>query len=132
MIEIAPATLPIETVTPLKVSEAIRLGCLIVPNQAFGTLFWPSRDDPQAACVVGTFLLMWGDDSSPISSMGQAYLKAQGLDCPIGCLRTWNGGGLYAAFATDGSNTRGTMTHLNDTHRWSRESIASWLEGQGL
>ena|SRR5688572_14007077 len=49
MIEVERTTVTPETVTPLRLSEAIRLGCLMVPVQAFDE---PGND--RAACVIAT------------------------------------------------------------------------------
>lgn len=116
MIDIRTKPAPIEVVTPIKPSEAIRLGCLTKPVQTFGTTF----DRTTGACVVGAMVVGFGAGRLPEGAW-DAIIAAP---CPLGCVkreRTWSSevGPSVAA-------------HLNDDHRWSRERIADWLEGLGL
>lgn len=112
-IEATPATSPIETVTPIKPSEAIRLGCLIAPEQAFGNYIVPSG----AACALGAMALGW-DGVVSIASTNRAH-DAVGLVANRDCPET-------------GCRSAAWVPHLNDDHLWSRERIAAWLEGLGL
>jgi hypothetical protein len=115
--ETMPAAAPIETVTPIKPSEAIRLGCLIAPVQL--------RDDAyvseyrRAACAFGAMALGYGydwPDADREASHMYKSIRASG-PCPAGgCDDPDFGDGM----------------HLNDVHRWTRERIADWLEGLGL
>lgn len=102
----APAA-PVETVTPMKASEAIRLGVLYRPTQAFG-----EAGDGNAACVIATAMAVgyYGMPDLFDDPNGSPHYPA----CPAGCERL------------------GLPLHLNDDHRWSRERIADWLESRGL
>ena len=52
----APVTAPVEVVTPIKPSEALRLGRLIRPTHATGAWF---RDE-KSACALGAIHIGWG------------------------------------------------------------------------
>ena len=109
-IETSPATVPLEVVTPIKPSEAIRLGCLLAPVQAFGCY----QDAPGTACVVGAMNLGWG---KPVDySDWDVFGAINFLPCPP---------------CRVDLNSLASLTHLNDYHRWTRERIADWLEGLG-
>lgn len=110
MIDIETRPAPIEVVTPPKASEAMRLGCLAAPVQAFGSL-WGNADGAVYgyACAVGAMVL----GGFPTSILRR--WPGHSLPCPEACVL----GG------------RGTIAHLNDDHGWTRERIADWLEGQG-
>jgi hypothetical protein len=93
----------------MKLSEAILLGAMMSP-QAFRALF---RDE--GACALGAALLAVGPISEPaIRSVLKRWPWAMTVstDCP-GC------GHSCPVF--------GVITHLNDTHRWTREQIAEWV-----
>ena len=116
MIDIRTPAAPVERVTPIKPSEAIRLGCLVAPVQGFTS--WQGR--PGQACALGALALGLGWDGSSKGRYGfygrfMADLAAASLTCEHGSYRQTE-----------------TLWHLNDTHRWSRERIADWLEGLGL
>ena len=123
MIAAPPTTRTVspETVTPIKPSEAVRLGCLLAPRQITGTRF----DGDDGACATGAMFLGGGLGRQPITPahwvrwpalMGRARH-------PEPCL-TWSSPHklILVSFLID---------HLNDSHRWSRERIADWLEGLG-
>ncbi len=104
---------PVEVVSPIKPSEAIRLGCLLAPVQAFGSLWGVGhRRGDGHACVVGSMLL------GGFPERGIAGWTGHEVPCPQGCPRL--------------SYEGGTVPHLNDDHHWSRERIADWLESLGL
>lgn len=111
MIEVRPAA-PVETVTPIKPSEAIRLGCLLRPLQAFGTI----ADTRGGVCALGAMMFGFGADGM---GFHVARVTVSDLPCPA-CGRIRGAADLF------------TPAHLNDDHRWSRERIADWLEAQGL
>lgn len=111
-----PTTEPVEKVTPIKPSEAIRLGCLAFPVQHFGGLAQGNR-----ACAMGAMYAGYGDSphSPGITSESEAgffQLKEAHLSCP----------------ECDLKDDDIPVAHLNDDHRWSRERIADWLESIGL
>jgi hypothetical protein len=124
MIEIRTPAAPVETVTPIKPSEAIRLGCLLAPVQAFGDYTY----QPGSACAMKAMYLAYGeptdddeDDGTDWAfdnaDAGAAFEAVAMLPCPVGCPEDFEDV---------------TPAHLNDSHRWSRERIADWLEGLGL
>jgi len=96
---------------PMKLSEAIRLGAMMMP-QAFRTLL---TDD--GACALGAALLAVG--AQPEEAVRSAlnrwpWASTVSADCPrCGRSRT--------VFRV--------ITHLNDRHRWTREQIAKWVAG---
>jgi hypothetical protein len=102
----APTTTPIEVVSPIKPSEAIRLGCLIAPVQAFDDYGTGTK-----GCVMRALHLGLGMDRG----WGIAEPLPADSPCPV---RDCPGSGA--------------LLHLNDDHHFSREWIADWLEGQGL
>lgn len=109
-------TVPVETVTPIKPSEAIRLGCLTTV-QGFGFVWGTDEDGtPRTgkhngqACVMGAAIL---GGFTP-----DAFWRGHSLPCPACDRRP--------------CADLGTPAHLNDDHRWPRERIADWLEGIGL
>lgn len=97
----------------MRLSEAIRLGAMLKP-QAFGTFRarTATRDD-------GAFLgLRIIESTCALGAACDAGYKRSGIDqvhvwCPACSLRA---GVLFHAM------------HLNDTHRWTREQIADWVE----
>lgn len=110
----APETVPFEPTTPIKPSEAIRLGCLIAPVQAFGGWF-PSND---SACALGAMQIGFGGGRIVGFGWPEAYTKfRQNVRLPL-----------------DGEMLRSghALMVLNDRDHWTRERIADWLEGLGL
>ena len=71
--ETLPAVAPFEPTTPIKPSEAIRLGCLIAPVQAFG-----EPGDGEAACAIAALDLG--------GFRGEIPDAVYDLDCPGGCV----------------------------------------------
>lgn len=116
----APETVPFEPTTPIKPSEAIRLGCLKYPVQGFGDTI-----KGNAACALGAMLGGFGwDDEGDESSWCDPRLDRFFTDdkrCPA------------CEMLTDSSYL---VAHLNDRHGrddgWTRERIADWLGGLGL
>jgi hypothetical protein len=104
----APVAVPVEPTTPIKPSEAIRLGCLLAPVQAFGLYV-----DGEARCVIGTAALAYGEEPA-VTHIREGWWFLN-VSCPA-----------------DGCLSLARPLHLNDTHRWTRERIADWLESLGL
>lgn len=114
-IEIETTPAPIETVTPIRPSEAIRLGCLTTA-QAFS-----DYGNGDAACAVGAMNIGFGLQNDAGDHLDDiSHLHRGTTVCPEtgqrGCPGRWHV----------------MVFHLNDDHRWSRERIADWLEGLGL
>jgi hypothetical protein len=107
---LAPAA-PVETVTPLKPSEAMRLGRLRYPVEGIGCLI----DATGATCALGAMLAGFDHDPDEIRSMGYTLVD-----------RYIPGLVEQVYMLNDGVHP----DHFND--EWSTERIAGWLEGQGL
>lgn len=123
MIELDTRPAPVEVVTPIKLpSEAIRLGCLLRPRQITGHRF----DGEDGACASGAMFVGGGLGTEPV-----AYLHwdrwpglMQETVLPEPCVSHGARKKLVIGYVVE---------HLNDSeHHWSRERIASWLEGLGL
>lgn len=118
MIDVVTRPVPVEVVTPLRPSEAIRLGCLIAPVQAFGQMGFG-----QQACALGAMVAGYSGFSALSYDFKFSQPATEVVDdlpknvCPI-------------PRCSDGPDD--VVIHLNDDHRWSREQIADWLEGLGL
>jgi hypothetical protein len=112
-------TAPVETVTPIKPSEAIRLGCLVSPIQEFDNYYGMDEDfrrDTTRSCALGAMRLGYGDSS--------AYHAAEDL-----IIDTIPNTPCHVCGEVD---MEGWPPHLNDVHRWTRERIADYLEERGL
>jgi hypothetical protein len=92
----------LEPTTPIKPSDAIRLGCLIAPVQVFEISGDPESGEACAIAAMGRGGFT-GDVPYP-----HPYPQCPACEQP------------------------GGVVHLNDDHRWTRERIADWLEGLGL
>lgn len=100
----------------LRLSEAIRLGSTMKPQGFFG--FHPNGGTQ--SCALGA-----AGDAIGITLVTIAPLPKEWCDlnrihplppCPVdGC------SGVRITFL-------GTIAHLNDDHRWTRERIADWVE----
>jgi hypothetical protein len=117
---VAPAAEPtVEPVSPLRLSEALRLGS-IGTRQGYGQLI--NKDG--ALCAVGTILRGFGWDDNDIWSPREpappalTHLTAE--PCPA------------CAFGFRHMYVEAAVVHLNDYHHWTRSEIADWLEGRGL
>jgi hypothetical protein len=106
-------------VKPMRLSEAIRLGAMMKP-QAFGVLV---DDDNGGTCALGAAYdavgIKFDASGIPNGYLGELDLwlrrivELQAATCPA-C----------------GVNTPaiGLIPHLNDTHRWTRQRIAEFVE----
>jgi hypothetical protein len=103
---IETVTAPIETVTPLKPSEALRLGRLVYPKQCKGV---EVGSDGVSACATGAMLA---------GGLARINWPDRRFRCPV-CGMTMTFWGVVALC-------------LNDIHDWSDAQIASWLESLGL
>ena len=96
----------------MKLSEAIRLGAMLYP-QGRVLLFNAGR-----ACALGSALAALGmsdfTDGCTVIRKHYPFLKTERV-CPA-C------GGKDSMFFIVGE-------HLNDTHNWTREHIADWVQG---
>ena len=92
----------------MKLSEAIRLGSLL-REQHFGAPYSP---DGKGSCALGA-----AADAIGMTSIGASgcwpFLVEQDAVCP---------------YCNDRNSTAFVIaTHLNDTHRWTRQQIADWV-----
>lgn len=108
-IETLPARVdtPSERTTPIRPSEAIRLGCLLAPVQSFGAYM----DGEGTACASRAMHLGGLRTKADFDAVGWRR-----LGCPV----------------EDHPSPGNVMAHLNDDHRWTREAIADWLESVGF
>ena len=140
---VAPSTrpAPVETVTPLKPSEAMRIGILLYPEQAFVEMV---SADGKRACALGTIEAGYGIKDTTIffpNHPGNIVHRLKLPERPGDPIETRNASGRFNWFvpcpvhgcrvaALVGGHS--VVAHLNDFHKWTRERIADWLEGQGL
>lgn len=121
----APVKLPLETVTPIRPSEAIRLGMLTHPIQSFGHI-----GSGNTACALGAMAVGYGDEEARNGYVSLAGKMPLYLDPPCRCD---NRDTLHLfGRSAEQWHALDAVWHLNDSHRWARESIADWLEQQGL
>ena len=95
----------------MKLSEAIRLGSMLDP-QGFGT-YSTVRNGRTATCALGAASkAMFGD----ADTFALAHIPI--LDEYAQCPQCFTIDRVFEISAD----------HLNDTHRWTRERIADWVE----
>lgn len=112
---LAPAVAP-EVTTPIKPSEALRLGRLTRPVRLTDGGFQLGDD---AACALGAIHAGYGldyHDNDDRMAWGRV-LDRFPTQCPMGC---------------DVSVFLRGIAHLNDEHLWSDDQIADYLRGLGL
>lgn len=114
-------TAPVETVetpvievsTPLRLSEALRLGAMGT-KQTFGRL----GDLRNTACAIGAVYHGFGFNGYDAESMElNRIISAVTVACG-GC--DWN------------SSLSATIVHMNDAHKMPREKIADYIESLGF
>jgi hypothetical protein len=98
------------SLTPMKLSEAIREGAKLRP-QGFGELCEQGRTCALGAAIEG----VWGYGSV------WAYETKDGKNCID----------LATHFRNPHESLYWDITTKNDHEKWSRERIADWLESQG-
>jgi hypothetical protein len=114
----------------MKLSEAIRLGSMLVP-QCFRTTFKRClvidnnqvRINITAACALGAAVLVVENNYSNVSwvttSMRWPWIGKVMCRCPeISCTEDERNYPIP---------TDAMIAHLNDDHRWTRERIAEWV-----
>lgn len=105
----------------LRLSEAIRLGAMLRP-QFFGASSGTLPDGRVGTCAMGAALEAIGVGPKelavnypPIPPETWADLALREERCPVvKCVET--------------TTIAGVAAHLNDTHKWTREAIADWVE----
>lgn len=119
-----------EPTSPIKPSEALRLGRLIRPVRIENE-FYEGRT---GACALGAIATGYGEgpldgeDTYNVMATGPKtdVLEHHRADCPGE--HTGNG----YAFGAKGWQVWEVLHHLNDDHHWSDDQIVDWLEGLGL
>lgn len=115
-----PAVAAPEVVTPIKPSEALRLGRLTRPLPRRGRRF---DFDGQSACAVGAMQIAYGADGTLYSDADWASLEVLGAQfprhskCPV------------EGWPYDGYDI---VWHLNDVHWYTDDQIVAYLESLGL
>lgn len=97
----------------LKLSEAIRLGAMLKP-QGFGELYGTDDQGQVTSCVVGA-AFDGGYVTPPVE-----WELTHSTDCPVG--------GKPLCYTMRRAALDEMLVHLNDSHRWTREQIAAWVE----
>ena len=117
----APITAPAEPTTPIRPSEALRLGRLLYPLPLAGDL----TDGVHSACALGAIaaganLIALSDRDTYANVIDRFPEMDTPGTCPERC-------GAY-----DGWFVRTLVWHLNDSHDWSDDQIVAWLQERGL
>jgi len=106
----------------VELAEAILHGAAVRPEQAFGHYFEGRR----ASCALGA--AYEGMYRLPTNTDLTGERPTRDLewffDCLEGSVRKCPGGDG----CTKTLSLASILVHLNDTHRWSREQIAAWLD----
>lgn len=91
----------------MKLSEAMRLGAMLHPQHFYAAWMLDDRQEILATCALGAANVAGYEDD------GFALWAAT---CPVCAnLAPWH-------------NVSSIIAHLNDDHRWTRETIADWVE----
>ncbi len=118
--EIKTVETPIETIKPMKLSEAMRLGS-ITTTQARGAWSAPGdspEDDPKMCAMSTAWYALTGHDGNDASGSALEDLLSKHLvSHPVDSYPV---------------TVRSTIIDLNDRHKWTRLQIADWLSGIGL
>lgn len=124
--ELAPAVAP-ETTTPIKPSEALRLGRLIRPLPLRGLIL--SGDD--RACALGAMAVGVGIEAHfMLQLMSRWPDLRKKTHCPTVARELRPDACLWRS--VDGVTTLEMVYHLNDVHCWSDDQIVEWLESNDL
>ena len=108
----------------MKLSEAIRLGAMLRP-QGFGAVFY-SDGGVMKSCALGAAGEAVGVMRGELyrSPADQEWAELQKFFPILLSIPQWpcEHKGFWAGVSS-------AIGHLNDTHRWTREQIADWVEG---
>lgn len=111
----------------MKLSEAIRRGIKLMPEQAFGTYYQYSGQKVIACDALGAAGLAADVGHMDMNPHGFAKCNVEGMMTPDRSEFLW--------IENPVSMKKGLMMEvivdLNDTSRWTREQIAEWLENLG-
>lgn len=136
-----PTTLP-------KPSEALRLGILAIPEQAFGPLAIIDADGPHraswdrcevayvAACALGSMAIALGVDLAAHHAGGHRFWWHPAWSTFASVKAPCAGDGIRVHRCRgyrEGKHAPALIVaHLNDDHQWDRARIAAWLESEGM
>jgi hypothetical protein len=111
----------------VKLSEAILKGCEMNPVQGF-SVYCNTDGEHMATCAFGAAGLARVGHGATQKEIDQA---ASATGSEVTSLRA-----RCPVYWCDNDHVRdnvySVVTHLNDDHLWTRESIAAWLAEQGL
>lgn len=104
----------------MKLSDAIRLGAMMRPHQAFWVLFEP---DTQGSCALGAA-------AEAIGILDTTQRNRYLPDKRVPNAWRWVLRQIDAcpACGMGGRDGQDMITHLNNVHYWTREAIADWVE----
>lgn len=100
----------------MKLSEAIRMGSMVVP-QTHGEYYIGEWPNPVAACAMGAAFIAVGDKTCSDHKHWPWMRVSKWHNCPSPsqCRLGYDGPVLSV------------VLHLNDEHGWTRERIADWV-----
>jgi hypothetical protein len=108
---------PVETVKPLKLSEALRLGSMGTKQHRGWHKVDADGNDLMCAMSTAWYALTGHKGNDANGTPLHTLLEGKVVEHPVG--------GSQMSLA-------GTIIDLNDQHRWTRPQIADWLESIGL
>lgn len=103
----------------MRLSEAIRLGAMMRPNQAFYNLY---DVDDEATCALGAAAEALGILDT--EAIGGGYTAKAPVEWKAFVLQTVQCPECHYSI----DKVDACIVHLNNEHRWSRERIADWVE----
>lgn len=113
----------------MKLSEAIREGIKKDGYQAYGQLFEIREDKVVGCCALGAAAL--GIGMNPLGYANRDKMADAVMERLVQLFPCIHSGTLQCPECGKLSLFWGVTSHLNDTHGWSRESIADFWESQG-
>lgn len=120
-IETLAPEVPVEVTSPMKPSEALRIGSATT-KQAFGVYY--TKDG--AMCAAQTIAHVMGHKT--VGFLMSINSPTVDSHCPA-----YGEPGIVTVFGRcDVQKPFYQINHLNDYHRWPRHKIADWLESIGL
>lgn len=134
MIETRRALAP-ERASPLRPSEALRLGRMLIPRYTSGVLYLDDGRGNRAVCALGAMAVGYGRDPADLADAFWWPDEAGSRPVRLPC-RCWS--------SPKGWTTAPAVVHLSDCHHpesgcppaeddpWPDARIADWLESIGL
>ncbi|HYE58159.1 MAG TPA: hypothetical protein VD948_06620 [Rhodothermales bacterium] len=110
----------------MTLSEAIKAGAKKRP-QAFGALYGTSEDGRFGTCAIGAAMEAIG--RLKIRRVGREYVLTMEPDVAVpALLSTEDPESPCECEGATFENVARLIEHLNDHHRWRRETIAHWVK----